>query len=391
MKKNSFIVIILFVVIAFTFINYLIYNNYYNDKIINIANEVIKSNPDINKRDLAHILKKPSSTDNNLLEQYGYNKNNLYLISDIRNKLFFNIILNVLVISIIILIFYIIGNKKNKKRKQEINDLIEYLENINKGNYDIDLNKYNESEFSKLRNTIYKTTVLLKEYNEYLSKDRVILKDNIADISHQLKTPLTASSLMIETLLNDDDISDEKRKDYLNRIYEKNDKICYLVEVLLKLSKLEASTVKFVKEEVKVSTLIKRVLNSTKELALENNIKINLNVDDNIKLICDSKWQEEAIVNIIKNCIEFSNVNGVIDINVVDNNFYTLITIKDYGKGIKKEDINKIFNRFYKNESSKGFGIGLNLAKTIIEKDNGIINVNSKLGEYTMFKIKYIK
>ena len=392
MKKNNLIILIIVIIVIFiTFTNYLIYNRYYNDKLIDIANEIVLKNPNVKVNEIADILKNPISSDNNVLKKYGYYRNDIYLTNDIKNKIFLNILINTLVAIIITLIFITLNNRKTTKRKKEINQLIKYLEEINSGNYNVDINKYSESDFSKLHNYSYKIMSILKEYNTYLNKERLILKNNIADVSHQLKTPLTSSSLMIETLLEDEDMSKSKQREYLTKVYEKNEKITYLVEVLLKLSKLETSTIEFKKNKVNVSKLLTNVLNNVKALASKNNVDIKINVDENIKMVCDEKWQEEAITNIIKNSIEFSNKNGIISIDVEDNNFYTLIKIKDNGKGIKNEDINKIFDRFHKSENSKGVGIGLNLAKTIIEKDNGIIEVKSKYGEYTIFNIKYIK
>lgn len=123
------------------------------------------------------------------------------------------------------------------------------------------------------------------------------------------------------------------------------------------------------------------------------NIKINLNGNKEIKVKCDFKWQVEAITNILKNCIEHSNTNSKISINYEENKIYSKIEIKDEGVGIDKEDLPHIFERFYKgkNSSSDSIGIGLALAKSIIEKNNGYISVNSKLNEGSIFTIKYFK
>ena len=392
MRKYSLIgLIIICIIVSTSFINYLIYNNYYNEKIIDVVNQIVRENEDINPLEIAEILKNPQNTNTNILEKYGYNKNDLYLVGDIKQKIAINIMTNILVFGTIYAIAIIILKRKEKQKNDEINDLIYYLERINKGDYTIDLNKYSESDFSKLRNTIYKTTVLLKEHSEFLKNDRKVLKDNIADISHQLRTPLTSISLMLETILEEEEMSQAKKQEFINKIYSQNEKVNYLVELLLKLSKLDASIIEFKKDKVNANELLLKIKSSLEQLALLKNITIKITVNKDTNIICDRKWQEEALVNIIKNSIEHSRENGIIDINVEDNNFYILVTIKDNGQGIKKDNIKKIFNRFYKNENSSGFGIGLNLAKTIIEKDNGIIAVESKENEYTKFTIKYIK
>lgn len=393
MKKNNIIILIIavLIVITVTFINYLTYSNYYNNKLIDLVNVILKENPNIDNVELAKLLNKENTTGDNLLSKYGYDKNDLFFNNKVKENLYSNILINTLIIVVILLIYFSIKNIKDKKRNNEIQNLANVIDKINKKDYEFNLSRYNESEFSKLYNTIFKVSLLLKENNEYLNKERLILKNNIADISHQLKTPLTSNTLMIETLLEDEHMSEEKKKQFIEKIYDKNEKICYLIEMLLKLSKLETSVIDFKKDKVNLLVLLNKIKKEVEEQAKLNNICININCEENININIDKLWQEEALTNIIKNCIEFSKVNGNIDITAQDNNFYTIINIKDNGKGIRKEDINKIFNRFHKSENSKGIGIGLNLAKTIIEKDGGIIKVKSEINKYTMFTIKYIK
>lgn len=392
MKKSKlYLPIILLIVILTTFSNYLIYNSYYNQKILDITNQLIETNENINPNDIATILKNPSPSSSNLLEEYGYDINDFYLLGDMEQIVLTNISINTIITLIILTIIYLLFSKKEKIRKNEIQELVDYLEIINSGNYDIHVDKYNESELSKLRNTIYKTTVLLKEHTEYLQNDRIALKDNLADVSHQLKTPLTSIGLMLESIMEDKDMPQEKREEFITKIYERNEKINYLVEVLLKLSKLDASVITFKKEAVSLEEMLQGITYSLESLSSKKNVSIHIEGCKNIILTCDRKWQEEAITNIIKNCIDFSSENGTIHIQGMDNNFYTLLTIEDHGCGIKEAEISKVFKRFHKSENSKGFGIGLNLSKTIIEKDNGTIKVESKENEYTKFIIKYIK
>ena len=391
MKKNSFkISIILIIVVFTTFMNYFSYKQYYNQKIMNVIQVVIENNPQIDEDEIIGLLKDQNSLHNFDLEKYGYSTNDLFFTNQAKEKLYFNMIFNILITTSIIIIIYYFNYKKNKKRNQEINELIDVIDEINNGNYDFNLSKYNESEFSKLYNTVFNTTILLKEHNEYLYQDRIILKDNLADVSHQLKTPLTTSSLLLESLL-EDDLSIEKQNQFIKKIYDKNEKICSLIEILLKLSKLDTSTIQFKKQDVEIYHLLHKIKVDVQELLNQKNITMHLNIPKDIIISCDQNWQEEALVNIVKNCIEFSKQDGIIDVDVEDNNFYTMIKIKDHGKGIKESEIHKIFERFHKSQDSTGVGIGLNLAKTIIEKDGGIISVKSKVNEYTQFSIKYLK
>ena len=210
-------------------------------------NVVLEKNPNINENELAEILKEDNYQSENLLAKYGYDIDDIFITDVVKDKVYVNIIINVLIVLIICIVLIALENGRKKKFNNEIMELIEVIDKVNNGDYDFDLAKYKESEFSKLYITIYKTTVLLKEYNEYLNKERLVLKDNIADVSHQLKTPLTSNTLMIESLLEDDDMPREKQREFIKKIYEKNEKICYLIEILLKLSKLETSAIVFKK------------------------------------------------------------------------------------------------------------------------------------------------
>lgn len=168
--------------------------------------------------------------------------------------------------------------------------------------------------------------------------------------------------------------------------------INFLVQTLLKLSKFDANTVYFIKQENDLQNIVKESIKNVSTLCDLRNINIEFNTKGNSKIVCDSKWQIEAITNILKNAIDHSKNASKVTINIEDNNVYSMIEIIDTGDGISKKDIAHIFERFYKGENatSDSIGIGLALAKTIIEEDNGNVSVESnKLG--TKFVIKYFK
>lgn len=166
-----------------------------------------------------------------------------------------------------------------------------------------------------------------------------------------------------------------------------------MILILLKLAKFDSNTIVFKRQNNDLLTIINEASINVAALADLKNIEININSNDKINIYCDYKWEVEALTNIIKNCIEYSLESSKIDIFINDNNLYTELIIKDYGKGMDKEEIKNIFKRFYKGNNSfnDSIGIGLSLAKNIIEKDNGLISVKSKKNNGTEFNIKYFK
>ena len=181
------------------------------------------------------------------------------------------------------------------------------------------------------------------------------------------------------------------RHEFISDIRREIVNINFLVQALLKLSKFDANAVEFIEKEVKLSKIIDSAIKNVMPLCDLQKVEINIEVNESDTLLCDEKWQVEAISNILKNSVEYSNSGGTILVRAQKYKLYTQIDIKDNGKGIEKEEIPHIFERFYKgkNSSKNSIGIGLALSKTIIEKNNGNISVESKVGEGTRFVIKY--
>lgn len=233
---------------------------------------------------------------------------------------------------------------------------------------------------------------MLKEAAENSSKDKLNLKKSLEDISHQLKTPLTSILVMLDNIIEDSNMEEKIRNDFIVDIKRNVLNINFLVQSLLKLSKFDANTIHFVKQENDLKTIVEESIKNVSTLCDLRNINIKLNIKENSKIICDDKWQIEALTNIIKNAIEHSKNNSNIIINIENNNVYSMIEVIDFGEGIAKKDIKHIFERFYKCKNTKtdSIGIGLALAKTIIEEDKGTISVESNKLE-TKFIIKYYK
>ena len=300
-----------------------------------------------------------------------------------------SIISNAIFAILIIVVILMYQNKQNRK----IESIINYIEEINKGNYNLNIEKNTENELSNLSNELYKITVMLKEQAETSDKDKNVLQTSLEDISHQLKTPLTSISIMLDNIRENPQMDDNTRQEFIHEISRQVEWINWLVISLLKLSKLDSGTAIFKTQEINVQELINNVIQN---LAIpldikQQNIIVNTN-NKNVFFIGDYNWQLEAITNIVKNCIEHTPENKNIYISYEQNNFYTKIVIQDEGCGINSKDIKHIFERFYKgqNSSSDSVGIGLALAKSIIERDNGYIICSSENENGTKFEIKYM-
>ncbi|NLM74668.1 MAG: HAMP domain-containing histidine kinase [Clostridiaceae bacterium] len=277
-------------------------------------------------------------------------------------------------------------------RYRQIALLSQYLQRIAGGEYSVDIRDNAEGELSILKNEIYKVTVTLNEQANLLKKDKIFLANAISDISHQLKTPVTSMYVMVD-LLNNEDLPDEKRNEFLRNIRSQLERLQWLVTSLLKLSKIDAGAVEFKKDRIKIRELIDK---SLEHLLIPMEIKnqtLEILGDGNTELIGDFNWTCEAVSNIIKNCIEHTQNGGKIGIEFSETSLYTIINIYDNGEGISKKDLPYIFNRFYKaaNSHKDSIGIGLAMSKSIIESQGGTIDVKSEVGEGTVFSLKFYK
>lgn len=397
LKKYIISTLIVFIClfILFLFLNIYEYKTYtknFNNKISAIINVIKKDYPKITDKEIIKIINNDTLKTNDFFNKYGIDVNNKSILikNDRDYHKFLAINLSFLTITVVILL--IIYIRYNYKKEKDIKDIIKCIEQINKKNYEIQIDSISEDELSILKNEIYKTTIMLKEAAENSSKDKLNLKKSLEDISHQLKTPLTSILVMLDNIIEDSNMEEKIRNDFIVDIKRNVLNINFLVQSLLKLSKFDANTVHFVKQENDLKTIIEESIKNVSTLCDLRNINIKLNIKENSKIICDDKWQIEALTNIIKNAIEHSKNNSNIIINIKNNNVYSMIEVIDFGEGIAKKDIKHIFERFYKCKNTKtdSIGIGLALAKTIIEEDKGTISVESNKLE-TKFIIKYYK
>lgn len=279
-----------------------------------------------------------------------------------------------------------------KRKERKIDDLILYLMKVQDHLELPAVDSMNEGRFGILQSEIYKLVVQLKEQYSDERKQKKYMVDMLSDISHQIKTPMTAITLMTE-LLSVPELSDEKRMDYVEKINQQTNRITWLVRNLLTLSQLEADMLELKKEKQNLQEMLGAVMDTFEIMAEVKGIGLSLDCPDEVSIICDKQWTREAISNIVKNCIEHTEEGGSVRISAVQNNIVTEITIEDTGEGIPKEHLPNIFKRFYKapGSSNSSVGIGLSMSKQIIMRQNGIINVESEVGVGSKFIIKIYK
>lgn len=386
--------VIMFFIILLCLVNKVEYNKYKyntNQKINGIVAKIQEKYPEIGKEEIIEILN--SNNKDNLFNEYGYDINKDSYINQ-NNEVYikFNIIkIFILLLSFMILIYLFV--RYYFKRDNEIEKIIKCLEKINQKNYEIDINDVSEDKLSILKHEIYKTTVMLKENTEKANQDKINLKNSLQDISHQLKTPLTSSIIMLDNIIDDLENDIEIKPEFIKKVKKDISKISFLIQSILKLSMFESNTITFIRKEIPVKKIINSSIENIENLCDLKNIKIVVKDRSKNKIYCDYRWQVEALTNILKNAVDYSFNDSIIIVEVDKNNTYTQIKIKDFGKGMSEDETINIFKRFYKgkNSSSDSNGIGLSLAKAIIEKDNGRVIVNSLKGEGTTFSIKYFK
>ncbi len=382
--------IILFVFILIHLYEYKIYTENFNHKINSIVNVLQSKYPNIKEDEIVEIFNSESKNKSELLEKYAIDLNDKAIVIENEETYKKFLIINsifILTSCAILTLFFI---KYINKREKNIVEITKYIEQLNRKNYELKIDSNTEDELSILKNEIYKTTIMLKEAAENSNKDKINLKKSLEDISHQLKTPITSILIMLDDLIDDQNMSEETREEFIRDIKRDIININFLVQSLLKLSKFDANTIKFVKKEILLENIVNEAVKNVSTLCDLKNIKLNINGNSDAKVMCDYMWQVEALTNIIKNCVEHSYNDSKIDIFYEQNKIYSIITIRDYGDGIDKNEISHIFERFYKgkNSSSESVGIGLSLAKTIVENDNGVINVKSDESG-TKFSVKY--
>ncbi|WP_260288681.1 HAMP domain-containing sensor histidine kinase [Peribacillus aracenensis] len=261
------------------------------------------------------------------------------------------------------------------------------------GDYSVTVNENKEGDFGKLALSFRSMKDVIRKSMTDLQEEKKFLVQILQDISHQLKTPL--STLQVNNdILGNKQISNQEKYHFLQNNQVQISRMNVLIQNLLKVSRIDAHAVSFEKENNDIMETIYDVLDNLQSKISEKNMTINIESKEEIIVFHDKIWLQEALLNILKNSIEHSDHDSFIAIKVESNPIYTEITIKDFGEGIAPEDIPHIFERFYKRHNSKksdSIGIGLALAKSIIEAHNGYIKVESEKTVFTKFIITIMK
>ena len=398
---TSFITFLVFLVV-FIFVTYSWFNDinkkYINQNIALVA-AIIENNPELEEEIVPIITKgninKYYSSENNILDKYYYNEN----LNSIKNpilkdsysnfKLTIILLWGVFFLVVIVLIFKIISPIFNNIKK-----LGERADEMVEGNFNSNEIKFEEGDFYVFYNKFTHMGERLESALKDLQDEKINLKDIINDISHQLKTPLSALIAYNDILKNHENMDVETKSKFIEMTSEQLDRMDWLITTLLKYARIESNAVSYNKEMIPLSESIRYAIAPLKLSADNKNQNIELDINREGYYFHDKKWIAESLSNIIKNAIEHTDINGKIKITLEETPMSISITISDNGEGIEKTELKNIFKRFYKGKNSinpKSIGIGLSLSKKIIEAHGGSITAESDLGKGTSFNIIFLK
>lgn len=388
-KKNRFVTfgLVLSVSLIAAAVSALFLSYHYRPLPFNLLNTVcsnmVEQEPET-KKILSAALKAYTSenpdhaAENDVLSALGYQPSD-FLPFPYRQSIRYSIIGFLTGISLFLLTFFY----RNTREALRIRALAEYLEQVNTGKAAV-LSASGEDDFSKLEDEIYKTVTFLYQTRDFAIQTKNHYADNLSNIAHQIKTPITALSLSVQMMKQDSD------KKPWEQIEKQLLRLTHLEEALLVLSQLDAGTLLLQKEEVDVFTLLVLAADNLQELSINFGTSIDIPELGEMLIIADLDWTMEAIMNLMKNGMEH-NPGGIIHCSYAQNPLYTEILIWDDGKGFAKEDIPHLFERFYRgqNAGEGGIGIGLALAKELIERQNGTIRADNKPGGGAFFEIRF--
>lgn len=386
----SFVIVAAAVALSFTLlrVRHRDFVNEENEKVAAILEKVMEKYPQVNEKELIDEVMSGDGTSGYILDKYGISEGELLLYgSNGDYKIMFCLVALTVCVSALLLlaVFMLYDHGKNR----EIREIAEYVRQINRGNFAMKIDNNTENELSVLKNEVYKTTIMLKEAADASVKDKLLLKDALSDISHQLKTPITALCINLDNLdfieeqselgSIDTEKAAEMRSKFISNARRDVHKISSMVQIILKFSRLDSGTVEFERGSHRIGELAVQAAANVEELAELRNVSVDVSCDgdDGEPFVCDFMWQVEALTNIVKNAVEHAEKN--VKIVYESGKIAKRICVKNDGSGLSEADMEHLFERFYRGENAVGdsVGIGLAMAKTIVEKDRGMISVEN--------------
>lgn len=352
-------------------------------QISNLCQTIIESHPEAEDEVLTSLKEylegaNQEEQEKEFLIQYGYRT------SDFDSGFQSGFVLFTIMVFLLIvgsfLIFYWYTDRYNRKRIEELTD---YLECVNIGKFNRIIQS-KEDCFSQLEDEIYKTVTTLRQTGDTAVKTKENYADNLANIAHQLKTKITTLSLALQLSKKSDSAM------YVQQMESQLESLTWLEEALLTLSKIDAGVLQLECSKVDIYTALTLATENLSELLVESEVSVSIPDKGCIEIDGDMEWTMEAFINVIKNCIEHSAPGSIIHCDYFANPLYVEVLIWDEGKGFKEEDIPHLFERFYKGKdtSEKGIGIGLSLARSIFEMQNGNITARNMLEGGACFEIR---
>lgn len=371
-------------------------NREYNMSLASLVGSVMEEYPDAQMDNLISMLNGQDNAERGemLLRQYGIfteNENSAFTTQKKRMtalqwemNLIFLALTALLVGTVLIYL---------SRRQAHILKICNYMEELVRGNYGLDIQDNSDDELSGLKNEVYKLTVFFREQAERASANRRALADSVADISHQLKTPLTSVRVLLDNLSDSENMDADTRHRFLEEISAQISDVTWLVTTLLKLSRLDAGVVELEEKPLQLETLAEDICDRLELNAEWRQVELCKEIPGQIIVKGDKKWLKEALLNVVKNAVEHSNVGGKVILAAEENDVYTQLTVQNWGEVIPEEEQKHLFERFYRGSTAgkESVGIGLALAKEILVRHNGYITVESGREQGTIFCIKFIK
>ncbi|MCX7749521.1 MAG: HAMP domain-containing histidine kinase [Clostridia bacterium] len=398
------IAVSLFFSILLCIYNYRVWNGFNKEMIdrnVAVIGNMVSSHPELEKEIVSAFTREMRENDfkkgADIAKQYGYTGDLPFSITPLMKGAYNREMIGILlafglqpafILLIIHTAFLIIYRR--------LRELSLGAEKIMRGNFSIRFPEGGEGELPKIGFHFNQMAKRLQMTLEELKTEKLLLKNMLSDISHQLKTPLASLKMFNELLLDERKSEPGIQKEFLQKSMSQIERMEWLIYTLLKLSRLEAGVIEFNKTKDDIGNTLRDVLNSLEIKRQEKYQKVELDLVKSTYLLHDKKWLGEAFQNIIKNAMDYTPSGGAILIGLEEQESTLSVTVRDTGVGIPKEEIPNVFKRFYRGERTKGMtakgsGIGLALAKLIIEKHEGFIDVQSEVGQGTIFTITFPK